>query len=91
MSERNLLFCGCSRSGQHHASCPVMLEFDRIERENAAMREAIGEAHVFIERHTYSDHSEDCLTMCGPDAECDCGQFKERRETLSKLQPFLKP
>jgi hypothetical protein len=64
---------------------------DYVLRQLAAMREAIGEAHVFIERHTYSDHAEDCLTMCGPDAECDCGQFKERRETLSKLQPFLKP
>ncbi len=64
---------------------------ETLERENAAMREAIREAHVFIERHTYSDHADDCLTMCGPGAECDCGQFKERRRTLSKLQPFLKP
>ena len=64
---------------------------DYVLRQLAAMREAIREAHAFIERHTYSDHADDCLAMCGPGAECDCGQFKERRRTLSKLQPFLKP
>ena len=64
---------------------------DYVLRQLAAMREAIREAHAFIERHTYGDHADDCLTLCGPGAECDCGQFKDRRETLSKLQPFLKP
>jgi hypothetical protein len=68
------------------AGVPDPAEFVRQAME---MREAIKLAHAFIERHTYSDHAEDCLAMCGPGAECDCGKFQERREIISKLKPFL--
>lgn len=81
MSDRRLLFCGCSHSGQHHANCPVIQEFDKIERENAAMREAIREA-------------EQLLLAVDDGAQQDINGsnwYDARQKFISKLQPFLKP
>lgn len=57
-----------------------------LERENAAMREAIGEADGALRK---------CLNymlrlpLSGSDAECEA--MDDAHHALSKLQPFLKP
>ena len=56
-----------------------------LERENAAMREAIREAHQSIE-HLITIASGGMRPANGPQIAIRNGQA-----TLSKLQPFLKP
>lgn len=89
MSDTEYPHCGCADfwPGQgHHPDCPVRHKFETLERENAAMREAIRDSDAALRK---------CLNyilrlpLSGSDAECEA--MDDAHHALRKIQPFLKP
>jgi len=85
MSDTKTLFCGCSASGTHHDDCPVLRRFEELERENAAMREAIKEAHDALKRMNEEWQYQAQLGNV-PDNRVETGMVST---ALAKLQPHL--
>lgn len=71
-------------------------ERDEAREQLEAMREAIKEAHAFVDKISESARSPGGLPMC-PECLCIPAWDEEHNDTcsisnlLSKLQPFLKP
>ena len=88
MSDTEYPHCGCADfwPGQgHHPDCPVRHKFETLERENAAMREAIRDAHdalILFKRAGFRMNTDYDLQGSG---------LIKSTSALSKLQPFLKP
>lgn len=65
-----------------------------LERENAAMREAIKEAHAALERVAKEAQSRGGFQCGSPEMvtmHLKAGAVEECRIASAKLQPFLKP